>query len=334
VATPAPTSAPRPHLRRGALAAVGLGVLAGHALVLLDLWPQPPAPGTAGDARARAVQVRRIALPSAARVAVPAAPALGKSAAPAARPRAVQAGAAAPVVAPVASAAEAGPAPGAAPPPVYATQLPPAVTLHYELRRGAARSRAELQWRPAGNGYELALRSEGAGGAALGAASQGGFDASGLAPERHTESRRGRDLRAANFQREAGRITFSGPTIDYPLVPGAQDRLSWMVQLAGVLAANPALALPGSEVLMFVAGTRGDGEVWTFKVIEMAEVELANGTVLHTAVHLQREPRRPYDTQVDVWLDPARRYLPVRTRLVVRATGEGTELLLAAMIWP
>ena len=43
---------------------------------------------------------------------------------------------------------------------------------------------------------------------------------------------------------------------------------------------------------------------------------------------LRREPLRPYDTGAQVWLDPARHYLPVRLRLAVRATGEGVELQL------
>ena len=37
------------------------------------------------------------------------------------------------------------------------------------------------------------------------------------------------------IQREAGRITFSGPQVEYPLLPGAQDRISWLLQLAAVL---------------------------------------------------------------------------------------------------
>jgi hypothetical protein len=51
-------------------------------------------------------------------------------------------------------------------------------------------------------------------------------------------------------------------------------------------------------------------------------------------VHLLREPRRPYDTQVQVWLDPARQHLPVQAWLRIRATGEGTELRLLESVSP
>ena len=217
--------------------------------------------------------------------------------------------------------------------PVYATRLPAPATLQYEWRRGGGRSRAELQWRPDDGRYQLALRGQAPGAPPIGWSSQGGFDAAGIAPERYAESRRGREMRAANFQREAGRITFSGPAVEYPLLPGAQDRLSWMIQLAAVLAANPALAVVDAQVSMWVVGTRGDADAWTFTVIAIEDIELPAGLV-RGAVHLRREPHRPYDTRVETWLDPARQHLPVRTRLQVRATGEGSEFLLVEMLAP
>ena len=211
--------------------------------------------------------------------------------------------------------------------PVYETRLPPAQTLIFDLRRGNASGRAELDWQPSGAHYQLTMQGHAVGAPQLSWTSLGGLDSSGLAPLRHTESRRGRDLRAVNFQRDAGRVTFSGPQIEYPLVPGGQDRLSWMVQLAAVMAANPGLAQTQAQVLIWVVGTRGDADVWTFTVQDRAALDLPAGRVENT-IHLVREPRRPYDTQVQVWLDPARHHLPVQAFLTVRATGVGTEFRL------
>jgi len=232
--------------------------------------------------------------------------------------------------------------PGGEAVPVYTTRVPPAATLLYELRRAGTTGAAQLDWQPSGDRYRLSL--QGLPGAAapkdppvrqrpepaLAWDSQGGFDHAGLAPLRYTESRRGRERRAANFQRDSGRVTFSGPSIEHPLVPGGQDRLSWMLQLAAVMAANPALAAPGTQVSIWVVGTRGDAEVWTFTVQGSAPLALPAGPV-EQAIHLLREPRRPYDTQAQVWLDPARHHLPVQALLRVRATGEGTELRLQAL---
>ncbi len=326
-------SAPAPPLLatrpRRAWVVLGLGVL----VLLLHGWllgtlPAVPGRGGAGDAP-RVLQVRQIALP-AAPVAAPVSEPL-----PAARAPVRHAARSAPAASAVAATA---PPPSASLDtggealPVYATRLPPAATLQYAVQRegpGRAGVQAELRWRPDDAGrYTLTL-----GLAAAGWASVGEIDAHGLAPERHVETRRGREVRAANFQRDSGRITFSGPQVEYPLLPGAQDRLSWMLQLPAVLAANPALAEAGRQLQLFVAGARGDAAVWTFTSLGAEAVDVPAGPV-SGAVHFRREAERPYDTRVDIWLDPARHHLPARVRLLTRADGEATELLLLALALP
>ena len=69
------------------------------------------------------------------------------------------------------------------------------------------------------------------------------IDADGVAPLRHADRRRARELRAANFQREAAAhhlLRARRSNTRWP--PGAQDRLSWMIQLPAIVAADPALA--------------------------------------------------------------------------------------------
>jgi hypothetical protein len=225
------------------------------------------------------------------------------------------------------------PEPGGLQVPIYATQLPAATVLRYESRRGLAHGVADLAWQPGPDGYQLSLQGQALGAPFIGWTSVGGMDSAGLAPLRHAELRRGREARAANFQRDAGRVTFSGPQLEHSLVPGMQDRLSWLVQIPAVLQANPALAQPGAQVQLAVVGTRGDAEVWTFTVQGRGPLDLPGGPVAD-AVHLLREPRRPYDMQVQLWLDPARQHLPVQAWLRIRATGEGTELRLLEMSAP
>ncbi|MBL8308726.1 MAG: DUF3108 domain-containing protein [Rubrivivax sp.] len=326
--TPAALSLRRRHV---AVPALALGVALLHLWLLSDLaWP-----GAGGKAPPpRVLQVRQIVQPAAA-------PALAAAPAPPARRAPTRAAEGPPTEAPAvgdagtpseppAAATDTEP-PGGTPVPVYATRLPPAATLQYTvMREGGLRSglQAELRWRPADDGrYTLTM-----GLAATGWASVGAVDDHGLAPERQVETRRGREVRAANFQRDAGRITFSGPQIEYPLLPGAQDRISWLLQLAAVLEAAPELAGRGREVVLFVAGPRGDGRPWTFVSQGAESVELAGGAV--EGVRLHREPAGPFDTRVDVWLDPARHHLPVRLRLQNRAEGEVTEFALQALTQP
>jgi hypothetical protein len=325
---------------------VAAAVLLLHTL-LLGLVDRAPGRGWSAQARAapRALRVRQLVQPAPAPVAAPApqrnhsAPkavaATARTATPEPRLRAATASLATTTTATTAAPTESTPTPdpGGLQVPVYATQQPPPTLLRYESRRGVMSGTAELAWQPSGEGYRLSLQGQALGAPFISWASAGAMDAAGLAPIRYAESRRGREVRAANFQRDSGRVTFSGPQLEYPLVAGMQDRLSWLIQLPAVLQANPALGQPGERVQLAVVGTRGDAEVWTFTVQGRGPVDLPSGPVAD-AVHLLREPRRPYDTQVQVWLDPARSHLPVQAWLRIRATGEGTELRLLEMSTP
>lgn len=350
---PAPDR-PRRAARWRWLATLVAAVLALHAL-LLGLLPVGVGDGWRGDARP-ALQVRRIVVerdapPADAAPPEPAPPATPPTApprrgvaptriaapapdepaasAPATAPAVAAAGAATPSAA-AASAAEAvaaTPDAGGGALPVYPTRLAPAARLRYELRRGALRGSAELDWRPTADGYEARFEGTAFGVPLIAWASRGRYDAAGLAPDRFVDRRRTRSAQAANFLREAGRITFSGPAVEYPLVPGAQDRLSWMLQLAAIVDADPQRHAAGARISLFVVGARGDAEVWTFDAEGTEVLDLAAGRVDH-ALRLRRQPRKPFDLQADVWLDPARHHLPVRLRLGPAGADDGTEFEL------
>lgn len=210
--------------------------------------------------------------------------------------------------------------------PVYRTVLPPDARLHYEMQRGVFSGRGDLLWQRHGAAYEVRLQAEVAGIHVLTETSTGHIDAHGLAPERYTDSRARRGTQAANFQRDQGRITYSGPQVTHPLPPGTQDRLSWMVQIAAVLNAEPRHATPGARLVFFVSGARGDADVWAFRCVGVETVSAAQGPI--HAVRFTREPRRVYDRQVDVWMSPAHHHLPVRARFTTSSGGEVFELLL------
>lgn len=214
------------------------------------------------------------------------------------------------------------------PVPVYATRLPPPARLDYELRRGLLGGSGVLVWQPTPDGYQMTLEGQAFGLSVLSWASRGAIDADGIAPVRFTDRRRNRGEQAANFRRKDGLISYSGPSVEVPLPPGAQDRLSWMVQLPAILEANPALREPGQRIVLFVTGARGDADLWAFVVQGRESLSLPAGPV-PDAIHLLRAPRKAYDTRAEAWLDPARGHLPVRARLGSAEGGESTELLLA-----
>jgi hypothetical protein len=210
--------------------------------------------------------------------------------------------------------------------PHYRTQMPPPMTLRYVLQRGALRGSGDLSWRPEGDRYELKLEGHVAGLNVLTQISSGGFDAAGVAPQRFTDQRWRRSMKAANFQRAAGKITFSGESTEFALREGAQDRLSWMVQLGAIVAAEPQQRSVGAKIVMVVVGANGDASVWAFDCTALESVETGAGLV--NALKFVREPREPYDTQVQVWIDPARHYLPVRATQKSGTGDEGFELRL------
>lgn len=219
------------------------------------------------------------------------------------------------------------PAEGDAPPPVYDTQMPPPFRLLFALRRGALSGQAELVMERAAAGYTLDLKGTALGLEVLGMSSRGTLGPNGLMPERFVDRRRGKDRLAANFDHAAGRITYSGSAAAQALWPSGQDRLSWMVQLAAIVEAAPTRYPAGSRIALSVSGARADVDTWTFVVQGRQRLVLPAGAVTD-ALHLTREPRRPYDTQVEVWLNPAQSHLPARARLTVLPGGETLELSL------
>jgi len=243
-------------------------------------------------------------------------------AAPAARGEALPVRAAptvpvAPVVAAEPAAAPAEATLDGEPPPLYPTRVPAPALLRFAARAGAGvDGDAELRWQHDGERYRLALRVAGPSRPLLEQLSEGGFDAAGLAPLRFLDRRRGRNVGAAHFRRDIGRIAFSGPSVDYPAWPGAQDRLAWLPQLVAVLAAANE---PPAEVRFFVADARGIARTWVFRAEGSEQVQTASGAVM--ALKFTREPSRADDLRVAVWLDPAAGGWPARIEFVVPISG-------------
>jgi len=213
--------------------------------------------------------------------------------------------------------------------PVYRTSMPPPMVLSYRLRKGGWTGNGDLTWQPHGNRYQARLEGTVMGFKAMTWVSAGTLDANGIAPARFTDERRGKKELSADFQRPSGPIAYSGYPDRHPLVPGAQDRLSWMLQVAAIASADTRRMARGERVSFYVTGARGDADVWSFQVKGTEGVVTPAGSF--PAVKLLREPRKPNDTRVEVWLDPARYYLPVRARLTNVQENDTLELVLEEM---
>lgn len=214
--------------------------------------------------------------------------------------------------------------------PVYPTRMPPAVTLQYELRSGMLGGTGELQWRPTAQGYSMRLSGRAVGLNVLTQVSEGGFDAAGLAPLRFTDQRLKGAAQAANFRRDLGVISYSGPSLQHALLAGTQDRLSWMAQLAAVLEAEPEKA-PLQRVVFRVSDARGDLSVWSF--VRIGADTVPTGLGPKATVKYMREATDAHDARVEVWVDPAQHHMPARA-VLRNAKGQGFELLLQSSSLP
>ncbi len=201
--------------------------------------------------------------------------------------------------------------------PAYRTAVAPSTQLRYRVERGDRIGSAELSWQVSDDAYEARLEIvyEGVQRLALrrvSRVSQGRIDGAGVAPQRHTERRPRSGMQAVNFERDVGEISFSGPSWRLPLATGAQDGLSWMLQLAAIAQAEPERARAGGEIVLTVVGLRGEAQPWRFRFEALESMRLA--TEPPALAKWVREPDEPYGARIEVWLDPARHHLPVRLR--------------------
>jgi hypothetical protein len=192
--------------------------------------------------------------------------------------------------------------------------FPPATTWRYAvttITRGTVRNgTAELAWTPAGERYDATLRVDVPGGLSRSQASEGALTAAGLEPLRF--SQRVRSEEATHFDRAQSRIVFSSNRPDAVLQPGAQDRLSVLLQVGAMLAADPARFARGATLTLQTATTR-EAIDWTFTVAGEEPLVLPGGTV--PALLLTRAPQREYDLRIEAWFAPGADYGLVRLRL-------------------
>jgi hypothetical protein len=171
-------------------------------------------------------------------------------------------------------------------------------------------AQAQLDWQQDGESYRASMVVSAFGLGERSMASSGRLTGEGLAPTRFLD--KSRSERAAHFQPDKGKITFSANTPDMPWQAGAQDRVSVFVQLASLLAGDPSKYPPGTSVSLYTAGPTG-ADTWTFVVNAEEALNLPAGEI--RAVKLTRKPQRDYDQTVEVWLAPSTGWLPVRTSI-------------------
>jgi hypothetical protein len=199
----------------------------------------------------------------------------------------------------------------------YPTKLAPPAELSYAAKANQGgliiNGDSKIQWQHADRRYTVTVETRAMlVGKILDEKSEGGVDASGLAPARYTEQRFRKEATSAVFNRDTGLISFGQSERTYPIHGGEQDRTSVIWQLIAVARAAPASFKSGSAWRFFVVGQH-DADPWTFRVGAQEKVMGPDGEV--AAWHVTRNP--PPDSKeqrLDIWLAPALQWYPVKLR--------------------
>jgi hypothetical protein len=181
---------------------------------------------------------------------------------------------------------------------------------------------AELAWQQDGQTYDSRLTVSAFLLGSRTQTSKGTLGPEGLMPTRFGD--KNRSELAAHFQRDKGIISFSANSPDAPLLKGAQDRLSVVIQIGSLLAGDPA-RFPLDTMLSFQTVSQREAEVWHFLVEKEEILQLPFGEI--NAIKLNRKPRREFDQQIELWFAPTLGYLPVRLR-ITNANGDFVDQLL------
>lgn len=149
--------------------------------------------------------------------------------------------------------------------------------------------------------------------------SEGRVGPQGLQPERHRVWRQGRERELQIFDRDAARPVLLVGARAFPLSAGTQDRLSWWLQLAAMMAAEPAPHV-GLRLRVPVAGPAGIND-WDFEVVAR------DGARWLLRRDLAQGAGRPA-LQWSVWLDGQRGFLAADLRFSLDDDGQWALRLL------
>jgi hypothetical protein len=196
--------------------------------------------------------------------------------------------------------------------PPYRASMPPPARLTFDVARSGADGNGEalIDWRHANGQYRLAMRTAVDGSTLLELISEGAVGAGGIVPRTMSAQRRGKARTATHFGAGDAGITFSASEGSVPMAPGTQDKVSVLMQLAGIARANARQLDAGVALLV---GAEKDAAVMRFVAVGQEEIETRMGKL--ATWHLLCEPAPgSYRPRLEVWLAPGHEWFPVQLR--------------------
>lgn len=194
-------------------------------------------------------------------------------------------------------------------------KIPQPKTLRYKVQAVnvvAPGGAATLTWsQPDPASYQLTFEATAAIIYTIRWASQGYLRELGLQPIHFSEKRFRSSETAAHFDYDNQQISFSKKEGKTAMMPGAQDRFSVVLQLASIIGADPDRFKAGQNIVIQVANSEL-AEAWVFNVVSIESLNVSGKS--YETLKLQRQARKPYDAQLELWMAKELQYMPIRIK--------------------
>ena len=197
-------------------------------------------------------------------------------------------------------------------------QAPDSVELQYRFA-GAIGGSASLRWVKQEDAHYQLLWQQSVGGKSSQMQSTGVLGADGLQPLRYSEAGSEKSEVATHFVQDKQQIIFSNNSPSAVLAVGVQDRVSVLMQLGGILAAQYEAQALSTTLDMAVAGS-SQMRIWRWQVLGLQDAlpavqkalgEEASGKWLAVRHDPSRDGGQPWEPTMTVWYD-CNGFLPVR----------------------
>lgn len=204
----------------------------------------------------------------------------------------------------------------------YQVMLPPSAELTFDVTRMVANDGVEgavltgrggISWQHGNGKYRMHAMASVMKDAVLDLfqlSSDGEIGETGIIPRTMAEKRGGRAPIATHFNGEQQHITFSASSERVALQPGAQDSVTFVMQLAAIARANSAQLAHGVEIQ--VAGGR-EAQNHRFILAGQEQLQTAMGSIATWRVQ-RPAPPGSYNAQWEIWLAPDYHWYPVQLR--------------------
>lgn len=183
----------------------------------------------------------------------------------------------------------------------------------------SAIGQAQLRWKKQDESQYMLTWEQSIAGKTAWQQSAGNLGAAGLQPLRYSETGTGKSEVATHFVGSTGQIVFSNNSPSAKLTAGVQDRLSVLMQLGGILAAQLE-SQTLSPVIQIPVANSSQARVWQFHVLGLQAALPAVRAQMGADASPQwlavshdpsRDGGKPWEPTMTIWYD-TKGFLPVR----------------------